>query len=241
MQVLTTDASHLGLGAVLSQYPPGEPEKETVISYDSRILRGPETRYSAVHQEALAVCWTVHKYRHYLAGRHFILRTDNAAVTFVMNNTKPSKLQRWAAFLQDFDFEVHHVPGRTNPADALSRLVNPERPPVYHVGVDASEEELAYVLLTNESDPSHFKQVIPARHQCALRDLEMLADVAVHVRVQREGTKEWPSISELLDHDDSKDGAYLPYSLEEQYETASESSNPELSVQWRELGSPSAT
>lgn len=69
----------------------------------------------------------------------------------------------------------------------------------------------------------------------------MLADVAVHVRDQREGTKEWPSISELLDHDDSKDGAYLPYSLEEEYETASESSNPELSIQWRELGSPSAT
>lgn len=53
VQVLTTDASHLGLGAVLSQHPPGEPDKEKVISYDSRILRGPETRYSAVHQEAL--------------------------------------------------------------------------------------------------------------------------------------------------------------------------------------------
>lgn len=59
MQVLTTDASHRGLGAVLSQYPLGEPEKETVISYDSRTLRGAETRYSAVHQEALAVCWAV--------------------------------------------------------------------------------------------------------------------------------------------------------------------------------------
>lgn len=84
MQVLTTDASHRGLGAVLSQYPLGEPEKETVISYDSRTLRGAETRYSAVHQEALAVCWAVHKYRHYLAGRHFILRTDNAAVSLVI-------------------------------------------------------------------------------------------------------------------------------------------------------------
>lgn len=94
MQVLTTDASHLGLGAVLSQYPPGEPEKETVISYDSRILRGPETRYSAVHQEALAVCWAVHKYRHYLAGRHFILRTDNAAVSLVIMSQQYSTFQQ---------------------------------------------------------------------------------------------------------------------------------------------------
>lgn len=120
IQVLTTDASGVGIGAILSQSPDGTPNKETVIAYESRVLRDAETRYSSVHQEALAVCWAVEKFRHYLSGRSFILRTDSAAVSFVLNSTKPSKLQRWSAMLMEYDFEVKHQPGKQNPADALS-------------------------------------------------------------------------------------------------------------------------
>lgn len=124
VQILTTDASKNGISAILSQSPSGDSSGERVISYNSRTLRNAEVHYSTVHLEALAVVWGVSKYRHYLLGRKFILRTDNSALTYVFKPSKPSpKLARWAAALLEYDFEVVHKPGVQNPADSLSRLL----------------------------------------------------------------------------------------------------------------------
>jgi hypothetical protein len=60
VQVLSVDASHLGLGAVLSQCDDRETRaNERVVAYASRGLRGPETRYHIHHLEALAVVCVV--------------------------------------------------------------------------------------------------------------------------------------------------------------------------------------
>lgn len=120
-RILTTDASNHGISTILSQSPDGSAEKEKVISYNSRTLRGPEVGYSAVHQKAAAIIWAVNKYRHYLMGRYFKLRTDNAALTYIMSPSKPSpKLSRWAACLMEYDYDIVHLPSVQNPADSLS-------------------------------------------------------------------------------------------------------------------------
>ena len=54
--VLTTDASGIALGAVLSQ---GEIGKDLPVAYASRVLNDAERKYSVNEKEALAVVWGV--------------------------------------------------------------------------------------------------------------------------------------------------------------------------------------
>ncbi len=121
--VLETDASILGLGAVLYQQQGGS---KTVIAYASRRLRGAERNdrnYSSMKLELLALKWAaVEKFRSYLLGSKFTVLTDNNPLCH-LNTAKLGAIeQRWAAQLAIFDFEVKYRPGRCNTAaDALSR------------------------------------------------------------------------------------------------------------------------
>ncbi|GFN77397.1 transposon ty3-g Gag-Pol polyprotein [Plakobranchus ocellatus] len=53
----------------------------------------------------------------HLAFNHFILQTDHKPLSY------PARLMRWALALQEFLFQVAHIPGSENlHADVLSRL-----------------------------------------------------------------------------------------------------------------------
>lgn len=72
--ILQTDASDVGLGAILSQVQGGE---EHPVVYISRKLTPAETRYTAVEKEALAIKWAVQELYYYMLGRSFTLITDH--------------------------------------------------------------------------------------------------------------------------------------------------------------------
>lgn len=63
------------------------------------------------------------KWHTLLLGRHVKIHTDHQALKFLstcVNNN--GKIARWFAFLQEFDLEIVHIPGRENEiADTLSR------------------------------------------------------------------------------------------------------------------------
>ena len=117
---LQTDASDVGVGAVLSQ---GGAEDQP-IAYFSKKLLDRERNYSTVEKECLAILLGVKAFAIYLLGKPFVLRTDNRALVWLRTlKDKNARLIRWSLALQPYTFEIKHRKGTANAnADALSRL-----------------------------------------------------------------------------------------------------------------------
>lgn len=118
---VTTDASDLAIGAVLSQSQAGEVPQP--VAFESRQLSPAEKNYTTREKELLAIVHALRVWRHYLHGQHFQIITDHQSLRYI--DTQPTLTQRqarWMEFLQEFDFTVQYRPGRDNTvADALSR------------------------------------------------------------------------------------------------------------------------
>lgn len=119
--ILTTDASTVALGAVLSQ---GQVGSDKPVAYASRTLSDTETRYSTIERELLAILWAVKHFRPYLYGRKFLIYTDHRPLAWLYSLKEPnSKLTRWRLRLQEYDFQIIYKNGKQNTnADALSRI-----------------------------------------------------------------------------------------------------------------------
>ena len=119
--ILDTDASNVGIGAVLAQEVDGV---ERVIAYGSRLLTKSERRYCVTRRELLAVITFLQHFRPYLLGRHFVVRTNHGSLTWLRNFKDPEgQLARWLERLQEHHFDIVHRPGCLHGnADALSRI-----------------------------------------------------------------------------------------------------------------------
>jgi hypothetical protein len=67
---LECDASGEGIGVVLMQ-------NRHPLAYESRKLRGPELLYNIYDKEMLAIMHALAKFRQYLVGARFVVKSDH--------------------------------------------------------------------------------------------------------------------------------------------------------------------
>ncbi|GFV64241.1 retrovirus-related Pol polyprotein from transposon opus [Trichonephila clavipes] len=123
--ILDADASHESIGAVLSQEIDGQ---ERVIAYFSKCLSKPERNYCVTRKELLAIVKAVEHFHPCLYSRRFLLRTDHASLTWLLNfKNSEGQIARWIQRLQEYDVKIRHRKGSAHGnADALSRRPCPE-------------------------------------------------------------------------------------------------------------------
>ena len=118
---LRTDASRDGLGGVLLQYE--DDETAYPIAYVSRKLLSREKAYATIEIEALAIIWSIGKFKYYLIGREFKLECDHKPLSYLgKNKCKNGRLLRWSLLLMEYQYSIHYIKGSNNcMADSLSR------------------------------------------------------------------------------------------------------------------------
>jgi len=117
--LLDTDASDMGIGAVLSQ---AQQRKEFVIAYASRNLTKSEWNYT--RRELLAIVTYLQHFCPYLLGAPFTIRTDHGILSWIHKFKEPEgQSARWLQKLQEYEFTIIHWPGICHKnVDTMSRI-----------------------------------------------------------------------------------------------------------------------
>lgn len=120
---LVTDASNIGVGAVLQQYMYIKGTWQP-ISFFSRKLTPTLARYSTFDKELHAMYLAIHHFRHFLEGHLFHVLTDHKLLTHALHS-RPDRHSpnqaRQLNFISQFTSTICHIKGSNNVvADALS-------------------------------------------------------------------------------------------------------------------------
>jgi hypothetical protein len=114
--IIECDASGFGIGAIMMQ--DGHP-----IAFESRKLNKKEGLQSTYNKEMLAIMHALTKWRQYLLGSKFSVRTDHNSLQYLLQQkTLTTEQQKWIEKIATFDMEILHKRGKDNiVVDSLSR------------------------------------------------------------------------------------------------------------------------
>ena len=130
--IIEADASGVGIGAILMQ--DGRP-----LAYTSKALSPSHQNKSTYDKEMLAIVRAATRWRPYLIGRRFQIKTDHKSLKYFLERKISSpEQQKWVTKLLGFDFEITYKKGKENVlADALSQL--PEQAEISAVSLSTSD------------------------------------------------------------------------------------------------------
>ena len=120
------DASATGIGAVLMQS--NAQGEKSVIEFYSKQLTDAERKWCTAEREAFAILSGLTKFRQYiLMAQNFkvVVRSDHRGLTSLYKHADDSsRLYRWAQQLEDYDYKIEWLAGKSEQAmlpDGLSR------------------------------------------------------------------------------------------------------------------------
>jgi hypothetical protein len=133
---LECDASGEGIGAILMQ-------NRHPIAYESQKLRGPKLLYTIYDKEMLAIVHALAKFRQYLVGAKFVVRTNHNSLKYFLDQKDLNeRQQKWVSKILAYDFDIEFVKGKNNVVvDALSKR------PLAYAMTDISVEWKAHLLV----------------------------------------------------------------------------------------------
>jgi hypothetical protein len=120
--VMECDASGSSIGAVLMQ-------DSQPIAFFSQTLKGSNLARSTYEKEMIALIATIQKWRPYLLGTKFIIRTYQKSLCHLLEQTITTKdQQKWLVKLLGYDFTIEYKRGLENSAaDSLSQREEPRQ------------------------------------------------------------------------------------------------------------------
>ena len=159
--IIECDASRVGLGAVLMQ-------NTRPIAFHSQVLRGKSLHFSTYEKELLALATAVKKWRPYVLGSPFIVRTDHQSLKFLLEQRVGTPAQqKWITKLLGYVFIVEYKKGNENRvADALSRQMESELK-TFTDQADLTHGTLSCCLLLSFPNPTWLDKLKDSYHQDA--------------------------------------------------------------------------
>ncbi len=111
---LQTDASDIGIGAILLQ-------NHKIVGVYSKKLSGPEKNYTTPEKEIFAIIKALEHFKNLIWCSKIFIETDSKNISY-LNCAENSRARRWQLLLNMYNISIKHIPGEENiGADLLSR------------------------------------------------------------------------------------------------------------------------
>nr|GEU63151.1 hypothetical protein [Tanacetum cinerariifolium] len=106
--IIETDASGVGLGAVLSQ-------NKHPIAFFSKALGPKHLQLATYEKELLAIVAAIQRWKGYLLGRPFVIKTDHQALKYILEQKECNPtLQKWLSKLLGLQYTVLYQKSNEN-------------------------------------------------------------------------------------------------------------------------------